>query len=282
MKTLSKPLPSFIIAGAPRSGTTYLYNLLDHHPGIFLAKPRAPEPKFFLVDEEYAKGLDYYSDRFFAGSNKHQVLGEKSANYLESPVVPTRIHQHLPETKLIFVLRDPVERAFSNYLWSMRNGHETLSFEQAIELEPIRESNYAPHVRFARPFSFVSRGMYARLLQPYLKLFPKEQVKIVLHDDILVNPAGVVSELMTFVGAPVILPPIDLFEPVNTSRDRDQTRDQTLSIEARNRLCETYALPNRELSDLIGRDLSHWSQPHQGTTVQPSSPSFVRSELKCG
>ena len=282
MKSSSKPLPSFIIGGAPRSGTTYLYNLLDHHPRIFLAKPRAPEPKFFLVDEEYSKGLDYYSDRFFADSRKNQIRGEKSANYLESPIVPHRIHQHLPDAKLIFVLRDPVERAFSNYLWSMRNGHETLPFEQAIELEEHREANYAPNVRFARPFSHVSRGMYSKLLQPYLKLFPKEQIKIVLHDDILSDPAGVTADLMTFIGAPVILPPINLFEPVNTSRDRDQTRDRQLSDESRNRLCEIYAVPNRELSDLIGRDLSHWSQPNLEANVRPSNPSRPLSELKCG
>jgi Sulfotransferase family len=72
-----RPLPTFIIAGSARSGTTYLYNLLDHHPEIYLAKPRAPEPKFFLVDEEYVKGLSYYSERFFAPGAGIAVRGEK-------------------------------------------------------------------------------------------------------------------------------------------------------------------------------------------------------------
>lgn len=257
----SRPLPAFIIAGAPRSGTTYLYNLLDHHPEIYLAKPRAPEPKFFLVDEEYAKGLDYYSDRFFSVSSPDAIRGEKSANYLESAVVAERIFQHLSNSKLIFVLRDPVERAFSNFLWSTRNGHETLSFADAIAQEAVRESCYAPAVRFARPFSHISRGLYAKLLQPYLRLFPREQIKIVLHDDIVADPACVAADLMAFVGAAVILPPIDLKEPVNTSRDRDQTRDQMLPQDLREHLSQLYAGPNQELQELIGRDLSHWSQP---------------------
>ena len=259
-KFTSQPLPTFIIGGSPRSGTTYLYNLLDHHPEIFLAKPRAPEPKFFLVDEEYAKGLDYYSDRFFSASSGFPFRGEKSANYLESPVVAERIFQHLPATKLIFVLRDPVERAFSNYLWSTRNGHETLTFAEAVKHESLRESCYSPQVRFARPFSYVSRGMYAQLLKPYLKYFPPEKIKIVLHDNIVSDPAHVATELMTFVGANVILPPINIHEPINTSRDRDQTRDQTMPEAVRKELCQLYAEPNQELQALIGRDLSHWSR----------------------
>jgi hypothetical protein len=259
MQPQNRPLPTFIIAGAARSGTTYLYNLLDHHPGIFLAKPRAPEPKFFLVDEEYARGLDYYSERFFTSGAQIAVRGEKSANYLESPVVPVRIAQDLPATKLIFILRDPVERAFSNFLWSTRNGHETLGFAEAIEREAERESSYAPKVRFARPFSYLSRGMYARLLAPYLRLFPREQVKIVLHDDILSNPEDVTLDLMKFIGAEPILPPVNLRERVNTSRDRDETRDQVLGEDMRRRLRDYYAEPNRELADLLGRDLSRWN-----------------------
>jgi hypothetical protein len=259
MQPQNRPLPSFIIGGAPRSGTTYLYNLLDHHPEIFLAKPRAPEPKFFLVDEVYARGLDYYSERFFLDGAHVAIRGEKSANYLESPIVPTRIARDLPSVKLIFILREPVERAFSNFLWSTRNGHETLSFAEAIDREAERENSYAAKVRFARPYSYLSRGLYARLLQPYLKLFPREQIRIVLHDDIVSDPAGVALELMKFIGAKPVLPPIDIRERVNTSRDRDETRDQLLAPDMRRKLRDFYVEPNRELAALLGRDLVHWN-----------------------
>lgn len=258
--TESRPLPDFIIAGSPRSGTTYLYNLLDHHPEIYLAKPRAPEPKFFLVDEEYEKGLSYYSERFFQPGANFPIRGEKSANYLESPVAAQRMFDCLPHLKLIFVLRNPVDRAFSNFLWSTRNGHETLSFAEAIELEATRESSYAPKVRFARPYSYLSRGMYAKLLKAYLNLFPEEQIRIVLQDEIVSDPSRITAELMTFVGARVALPPIDLNEPINTSRDRDETRDQSLCRELRQKLVQLYDAPNRELESLLNRDLSHWDK----------------------
>src|SRR5262245_38886620 len=76
--------PTFIIAGAPRSGTTYLYDLLDSHPGVFMAKPKTPEPKFFLVDEEFRKGLEYYCEHYFAAGAGFAAIGEKSTNYLEN------------------------------------------------------------------------------------------------------------------------------------------------------------------------------------------------------
>ena len=258
-----QPFPTFVIGGAPRSGTTFIYHLLDHHPEIFLAKPRAPEPKFFLVDEEYAKGLEYYSARFFSPGAKFAIRGEKSANYLESAEVPIRIHRHFPAIKLIFVLRDPVERAFSNYLWSTRNGHETLGFAQAVELESVRENSYAPQVRFARPYSYVSRGMYATLLKRFWNLFPPEQIKIVLHDDIVSRPESLVADLMQFVGAPVVLPPIPICRGngVNTSlKTGRKQRSSSRLMKCDPELCRVYAEPNQELASLIGRDLSHWCQ----------------------
>ena len=77
-------LPEFLIGGAPRSGTTWLYALLDRHPDIHMAKPLKPEPKFFLRDDEYAKGLEYYSKKWFEGVDASKIAGEKSTDYLES------------------------------------------------------------------------------------------------------------------------------------------------------------------------------------------------------
>ena len=117
--------PTFIIAGAPRSGTTWLYELLDRHPDVYMAKPVRPEPKFFLVDELYSRGIQHYFDTWFAGADAYRAAGEKSTNYLESAVVAERIHQHLPSVKLVFILREPAHRAYSNWMWSRMNGMET-------------------------------------------------------------------------------------------------------------------------------------------------------------
>ena len=180
--------PTFIIAGAPRSGTTWLYELLDRHPEIYMAKPVRPEPKFFLVDELYARGIQHYFDTWFAGADAYRAAGEKSTNYLESAVVAERIHQHLPSVKLVFILREPAHRAYSNWAWSRMNGMETEDFETALANEEERERLLDPRLRYARPHAYFSRGLYAEMLRPYFALFPREQVLCVKFDDIIRKP----------------------------------------------------------------------------------------------
>src|SRR6185369_6874288 len=139
-------LADFIIGGAPRSGTTWLYDLLARNPDVYMARPARPEPKFFLVDELYEKGLGHYA-HWFEGARPGQLAGEKSTNYLESPLAASRIRAALPGVRLIFILRDPVERAYSNYLWSRMNGLETESFEAALALEASREASLPAALR---------------------------------------------------------------------------------------------------------------------------------------
>ena len=247
-------LPTFIIAGAPRAGTTWLYQLLDHHPDVYMARPAAPEPKFFLVDDQYRKGLDYYSQKYFAPGAGRAALGEKSTNYLEGPGVAGRIHRAIPNVKLIFALRDPIERAYSNYLWSRKNGLETLSFEEALQEEQHREASYPPQHRYSRPFSYISRGMYAALLNPYLRLFPQQRIKIVLLDDIESDPRFLADDLYAFVGVSPVETGFDFTRRVNSAR----RPAESIGPAARDRLREIYRRPNRDLAELTGRDLSRW------------------------
>jgi hypothetical protein len=116
-----------------------------------MAKPVTPEPKFFLVDELYARGIEYYYSTWFADLGSARVAGEKSTNYMESSVVAQRILEHLPQAKLIFILREPVSRAFNNYLWSKGNGLETLDFSAAVAREEEREAVLEPRHRYSRP-----------------------------------------------------------------------------------------------------------------------------------
>ena len=93
-----------------------------------MAKPVKPEPKFFSVDEIFNLGIEYYSSTWFRNLSLAKIAGEKSTNYLESPSAAARIHKHLPDVKLIFILREPADRAYSNYLWSRMNGYERRGF----------------------------------------------------------------------------------------------------------------------------------------------------------
>ncbi len=191
-------LPDFIIAGAPRAGTTWLCRLLERHPEIGLAQPVAPEPKFFLLDSLYEQGLSFYADRWFGGLPQ-RIVGEKSTNYLENSMVAGRIARGVPRVKLIFVLRDPVERAFSNYRWSRMNGLETASFADAIATETTRPT--PPAWRHARPFDYISRGEYARLLRPWFDLFDATCILLLRFDDIVKTPRHVARQAHEFLGA---------------------------------------------------------------------------------
>src|SRR5437773_35555 len=194
-------LPDFIIGGAPRSGTTWLYYLLDRHPQVYMAKPVTPEPKFFLVDHLYEKGLPFYST-WFADAAPGRLAGEKSTDYLESAPAAERIARDLPDVKLVFILREPVDRAYSNYLWTRMNGLETEDFPAALRLEDQRERELPERLTFARPFSYFSRGLYADLLTPYVERFPRHQIAVPRFDDILAKPAALAERLQRFLGVP--------------------------------------------------------------------------------
>src|SRR5262245_25817412 len=153
-----------------------------------MAQPVTPEPKFFLVDHLYEKGLSFYANTWFADANGARLTGEKSTDYLESASAAQRIACDIPGVKLVFILREPASRAYSNYLWTRMNGLETEAFTTALRLEERRERELPDKWKFARPFSYFSRGLYADLLEDYLERFPREQIIVLRFEDILDRP----------------------------------------------------------------------------------------------
>lgn len=247
-------LPDFIIGGAPRSGTTWLYELLDRHPDVYMAKPLKPEPKFFLVDNTYAKGLQFYSDTWFAPARADQRAGEKSTDYLESAAAAERIARDLPSTKLIFILREPADRAYSNYLWSTMNGIETEPFATALALEAERERTLPDRWKFARPFSYFSRGLYADLLQPYFARFARERILVVKFEDILARPSELAAQVHRFIGVSERGDDAAGLGIVNPSEKGTQTLDPALKVTLRKR----YAEPNLRLAAMLGPAFEPW------------------------
>ena len=247
-------LPDFLIGGAPRAGTTWLYALLDRHPAVYMAKPVKPEPKFFLVDGLYEKGLEFYSSTWFAAAPADAIAGEKSTDYLESAPAAVRIARDLPRAKLIFILREPVARAYSNYLWTRMNGLETEEFDRALALEEQRERELPERLRFARPYSYFSRGLYADLLRPYFDRFAREQLLILRFEDIVAAPESIAAKVHRFLGVEVRPGDIGGLGAINAS-DKDPG---ALPAGVAARLRERYEAPNRQLAALLGPGFDPW------------------------
>ena len=248
-------LPEFIIGGAPRSGTTWLYELLDRHPDVHMAKPLAPEPKFFLRDDEYAKGLKYYSDRWFTGADTAKMAGEKSTDYLEHAESASRIARDLPQVKLIFILREPVSRAYSNYRWSKMNGLETEDFATALRLEEKRERELPEKWKFTRPFSYFSRGLYAELLEPYVNRFMDNQLLIARFEDIIERPKALAESVQRFIGVAPRPQDADGLGMINPAEEDEAG----LSDEVRRSLAARYEEPNRRLAKMLGPAFRMWA-----------------------
>ena len=220
-----------------------------------MAKPLAPEPKFFLRDEEYAKGLPYYSEKWFADAGPAKIAGEKSTDYLESPDAAARIARDLPLVKLIFLLREPVSRAYSNYLWSKMNGLETEDFPTALRLEEQRERDLPEKWKFTRPFSYFSRGLYADLLEPYFNRFMEHQLLVARFEDIIERPAALADAVHRFLGVTPRSGDSAALGVINPSEGDVGGLDD----DARRALAARYVEPNARLSALLGPSFQVWT-----------------------
>jgi hypothetical protein len=181
--------PDFIIAGGARCGTTFFADCLNQHPDIYLPTPFIPEPKVFtdpFMEDEYY--LDHYEDIYDSNPfiTPDTVNGEKTVNYLENPNIPFTIRRVLPDVKMFFCLRNPVDRAYSGWCWSVMNGHETKSFKEAIHLELTTDRwRWIPKGMRSQPFNYLHRSMYDVMLENYFKAFRKNQIHIILFEELI-------------------------------------------------------------------------------------------------
>jgi len=201
-------LPHFIIFGVARGGTTSLYNYLTAHPDI--AKAMRKEIGFF--DYQFDKGINWYR-AFFSISkynNKKLVTGEATPSYMHHPLVPSRIKETLPNVKLIALLRNPVERAYSHYHCALRAGRETLPFRVAVkhqiaERDCFEKENIlgdAKHFRRIYYRAYLSQGIYIEQLRQWLNVFPKQQILFIKSEEFYADPKTVLQSTLEFLGLP--------------------------------------------------------------------------------
>ncbi len=200
-----KKLPNFFIAGAARSGTTSLHRYLGQHPEIYLT-PRK-ETHFFAcgllpssfkgpgderLNERIIRDEEQYA-QLFAGARRAKAIGEASVFYLCYPATAERIAEAIPGAKIIMLLREPVERAYSAYTFLA--GRETLDFAEGLKREEERKRQ-----DFEPMWWYREAGLYYEQVRHYMEVFGSERVKVLLYDDLFSNPGETLREVFSFLG----------------------------------------------------------------------------------
>ena len=230
---MTAPLPKFLGLGTQKGGTTTLHHLLGQHPDVYL--PTCKEVHFF--DQNYDAGEGWYRNHF-ANAELHQTCGEITPFYLFHPDVPERIHQHLPNTRLIVLLRDPVERAISQVFHAQRLGFEALPVDEALAAEQGRLATGDPYS--FQKHSYLSRSRYLEQLDRYEALFPGEQLLILRSEDLFTTPELIWQQLLSFLQLKPINWPGAL-PRANAGDGLGESVDPALRQKLRHQLAETFA-----------------------------------------
>jgi hypothetical protein len=312
-------MPNFLLLGTMKSGTTSLYYQLKQHPQIYMSPVKAPD--FFALegrkwDFNGPKGqatANYWTSQhkttnieefrtLFQGVSDEIAIGEASPSYLYRPEAPSRIKHYIPEAKLIAMLRNPADRAYSGYCYARLAGREPLNdFAQALRAEEERIQNGYDWL-----YHYKSFGFYYTQLKRYYEMFEPEQIRVYLYDDLKDEPIGVVRDIFRYLGVDDAFTPDTSWRfnpggiPRNASLYRvlkkpsrvkngakrylpdrwgratwervlsmNLTKAPPLRQEVRRELIEVFQQDILKLQDLIGRDLSGWLQmdnrpPHKG------------------
>ena len=197
--------PNFFIAGAPKCGTTALYEYLSPHPNVFM--PKLKEPHFFSKDLSYpiVKTLEDYTRLFSECTEQHLRIGEASASYLCSSVALRNIREFNPDAKIIAMLRNPVDMVYSLHSQLLYWSEETVSdFETAWRLQERRGRGIDVPPTCRDPFwlQYERVGRFGTQIERLLSLFPRSQTKLILYDDFAASPKAAYDEVIEFLGIP--------------------------------------------------------------------------------
>lgn len=288
--------PDFFVIGAYRSGTTSLYRYLRQHPQIFL--PLEKEPNFYAVDgnpdaspvlQSRAITTRVGYDKLYRAAEPGQSRGDISPEYLRNPAAAARIHRDHPDTKLVAILRNPVERAWSDFLLHRRDGNEPYDTLGDALAEQVERQAGDDH----RAGHYVDSGMYHEQLQRYLELFDAKQLLVVLYDDLVADRHAMLVRVFGHIGVDAAFRTIDeaainasgvpknklvalalrsraklrpyvsraVLEKARPLWDKVLSRNltkPTLSATDRRLLVDLYRDDVAALGTLLNRDLSHW------------------------
>lgn len=291
--------PNFFIVGAAKCGTSSLFHYVELHPDVYMSPIK--EPHYFCDDyfpmhftgpgdegfsQNRLRNMEDYL-RLFEAGNLKKIRGEGSVYYLYFDGIAEQLLEFNPDAKVVIVLRNPVQRAYSAYMHTVRDGRETLTFEEALEREQSRrEEGYQPL------WWYRELGRYSAQVERYIKAFPSNQLKIFLFEDlrdtakavkdtfsflnlrdvpvdtsIKYNESGIPKSrmLFNFFAKPNILK--EIVKPLLPAKVRQKLgqqaksmtlRQETMNPQTRSMLTEYFREDIKRLQELIGRDLSSW------------------------
>ncbi len=253
--------PDFLIVGAQRSGTTSMFKTLAQHPMV--ARPLLVKGVHYF-DVGHDQGMRWYRGHFpveatsrFWRRGRRPLTGESSPYYMFHPLAGRRIAAELPEARLIVMLRDPVERAYSGHSHEVGRGFEDLGFEDAVSAEPkrlagererlLRDPGY--HSEHWQHHAHVTRGQYVEQLRALEAEVGRDRILVVDSADFFAEPEPVFAQVCAFLE-------LEPAQGISFDRHNARSRQQPLGADLRRRLEDHYAPFDAELADWWGRDPS--------------------------
>jgi hypothetical protein len=252
-------LPDYLIIGAARTGTTSLYQYLIQHPCVAPALTK----QLHFFDNYFYKGVEWYKvclpttfEKYYKTNilKKKFVTGEASVTYIIHPLSPKRVFDIIPKVKIIVMLRNPIDRAYSHYQRELMNNNENLSFEDAINAETERIKDEISNIQeipdyISKEFpdhAYLSSGFYADQLTRWFKYFPKEQFLIIKNEDFDQNPKLIFNNVLTFLD----IPNFELPE----YRKLHGIQYEPMKLDTRKKLVDFFQPHNEKLYSLIEKN----------------------------
>lgn len=259
-----RPHPDFLLIGAKRGGTTSLWRYITEHPDVLRLFPRAERIKgLYYFDEQYARGDRWYRSHFptstirrrHARRGQRVVAGEATPYYLYHPLAPHRVAADLPDARIIVVLRDPIERAFSHWKERRANDGDPLEFAAALAAEIGRLDGEEARIVGApgtvsvahRHWSYVDQGRYAPMLARWFAAVGRERVLVEVSEDMYADPQATLDRVVAHLG----IAPHRLLDPAVHNAEPSLDLDPDVRAD----LAALLAPDIRATEELLGRDL---------------------------
>jgi hypothetical protein len=274
-------LPNFLIIGAAKAGTTTLYDLLKQHPQVYLSFVK--EPMYFSHDDNYRRGPEWYARTYFRDAESFPARGEATPHYLYwSEKAAPRIREVYGQApiRFIVILRDPVSRAYSWYWNMIKEGTETLPFEEALKLEDQRLQEHWKELEQigGMVYGYLRGSRYAEALQPFLERFPRKDLLFLLQEDLSRNFASTIRTLLEFLE-------LDVNVPINPAYSNQATMPRSRHVQTwlrgRSPFREFFKrlIPLRLRYGLRTRLLEANARPAEYPKIDPSTEAELRLRL---